>query len=71
MFTGVTLKAKFARAEILLQDVSAKLKELTEKLPGIHFKPFFFFFTHCIEKQHNDLHACYMIIANYTCIYLY
>lgn len=43
MFTGVTLKAKFARAEILLQDVSAKLKELTEKLPGIHFKPFFFF----------------------------
>ena len=69
MFTGVTLKAKFARAETLLQDVSAKLKELTEKLPGIHFKPFFF--THCIEKQHNDLHACYMIIANYTCIYLY
>lgn len=30
-----------------------------------------FFFTHCIEKQHNDLHACYMIIANYTCIYLH
>ena len=49
MFTGFTLKAKFARAEILLQDVSAKLKELTEKLPGIHFKPFFF--THCIENS--------------------
>lgn len=46
MFTGVTLKAKFARAETLLQDVSAKLKELTEKLPGIHFKPFFFYSLH-------------------------
>ena len=61
MFTGVTLKAKFARAETLLKDVSAKLEELTEKLPGIHFKPFLF--THCIEKQHSDLHACYMIVA--------
>ncbi|XP_022803807.1 uncharacterized protein LOC111341120, partial [Stylophora pistillata] len=37
---GVTLKAKFARAETLLHDVSAKLEELTEKLPGIHFKLF-------------------------------
>ncbi|XP_022793152.1 uncharacterized protein LOC111332133 isoform X2 [Stylophora pistillata] len=32
---GVTLKAKFARAEPLLQDVSAKLEELAEKLPGL------------------------------------
>lgn len=31
---GFTLKAKFARAETLLHDVSAKLEELTEKLPG-------------------------------------
>lgn len=31
----ITLKAKFARAETLLQDVSAKLKELTKKLPGL------------------------------------
>ncbi|XP_022810023.1 uncharacterized protein LOC111347026 [Stylophora pistillata] len=31
---GVTLKAKFARAETHLHDVSAKLEELTEKLPG-------------------------------------
>ncbi|PFX18881.1 hypothetical protein AWC38_SpisGene16723 [Stylophora pistillata] len=31
---GVTLNAKFARAETLLHDVSAKLEELTEKLPG-------------------------------------
>ena len=46
MFSGVTLKAKFARAEILLHDVSAKLKELTEKLPGIHFKPLFFYSLH-------------------------
>ncbi|PFX25135.1 hypothetical protein AWC38_SpisGene10235 [Stylophora pistillata] len=31
---GVTLEAQFARAETLLHDVSAKLEELTEKLPG-------------------------------------
>ena len=57
MFTGVTLKAKFARAEILLQDVSAKLKELTEKLPGIHFKPFFFLLIALKNSTMTHMHA--------------
>ena len=66
MFTGVTLKPKFARAETLLQDVSTKLEELTEKLLGIHFKPF------CLlialkNSTVTYMHAMIIAVHVFTC----
>ena len=55
------LRPFLCRFSSLTKEMSAH-KRTDVLTDGLHYAQHLLF-TRCIEKQHNDLHACYMIIA--------